>query len=615
MSISRKNQKFLAAALALALLLSALTPLFSPVYADDPPPEPAAEEQDAGGAPAEEPGADEPPVDEVPADEPPLPPEQPDASPPAEELPPGDEPAEQEPSVEDPLPQEEPNGEQPLQEEPGGDADLQLDQISQSSPPVQLPDPYYYFGGTLYSYGSFADAINHMTTNDHTPDDFTLYAEAQTFVEDVTIDGTAWTNTPTTLRVVSEGNSTDTQITGIFTVQNMLNFLLQGFTITGGVSAVGNTGTLTLQDVVASNTTTDGIVVNNHDGAVILENVEANSNAGLGASIDNTAGTDGVTITDSTFNGNNTTAGDGEQGGLQVLSDGNVVLENVEASGNLDGDGASVSAQDITISGGSYNSNTSPGSGYGNGLYLYSSSTRITIDGTEARGNEENGVTAITAVEDAENLIEIKFGKFKDNGGFGAYAAPESGTVVFNCVTFASNTLGSTMVPVGETVHYVPCPCYEEKEKPEYLGVKLNDTDPTIINPGNGTLVIIPPIIKTGQDGTARAKVLALLEKELPAALLEDDFFLAGLNIMLINAVMPEDAETNEEHQITVEFYIPAYRMERSFAVLWWDEAAGEWAEVPFELIPHDRMPGGKIVVHWPEPGIFVLVEREADSE
>jgi hypothetical protein len=48
---------------------------------------------------------------------------------------------------------------------------------------------------------------------------------------------------------------------------------------------------------------------------------------------------------------------------------------------------------------------------------------------------------------------------------------------------------------------------------------------------------------------------------------------------------------------------------------LFWDVDAAEWVEIPFELVPHDRMPGGKIVAHWPEPGIFVLVERDTNKE
>lgn len=608
----RQNQHLLSAALVLALIFAAVTPAFFSVYADEPPAEPAAESQESGDS-----GEDEapPPAQEAPPA---------DASTGSEEEgpPPGEEPAAQEPEAEGSSGETEAEApaEEPAAAASSGSSEGE-DASEGETPAEPLPDPYFYISGALNSFGAIQDAIDYLATNDLTPDGNRVYVEAQNFNESPVINGSDWdggSTTPETLELVSDGDSSNTTITGSLTIQNMLNFLLQGFTINGGVVATGNTGTFTINDVVASNTTTDGIDVNNQNGEVILSDVEANNNAGVGASIDNTDGTDGVTVTDSTFNDNNTTAAGGMQGGLQVFSNGDVLLDNVEASGNLDGDGAWVEANDITVSGGSYNNNTnsSPGDEYGNGLFLGSYGTRITLNGVQANDNEEDGAAAVFWAADTENIIEIKFSQFKNNGGAGAYADPETGSVTFKCNGFADNALGPTLVPVGELVYYLPCPCEcEEEEECEYLGVKLSETEPTIINPGNGTLVIVPPIVKTDEEEIPRGKVLALLEKELPAELLEDETFLAGLEILLLNALLPDDAYENEEHQITIEFYIPAYRMERTFAVLFWDADAAEWTEVPFELIPHERKPGGKIVAHWPEPGIFVLVERDTDKE
>ncbi|MBN1265063.1 MAG: right-handed parallel beta-helix repeat-containing protein [Anaerolineales bacterium] len=595
------NQRLLSAALVLALTFAAFTPAFFSVYADEPAPEPTAESQETGDAPAEE---APPPAQEAPAEVGSTS-TQGDEAPPAgesasegDEVPPAGESAFEEPASETPI------------DEPAADS-TSADQAN-----APLPDPYFYISGALNSFTAIQDAIDYLATNGLTPDENRVYVEAQNFTENPVIDGDDWdggTSTPDSLELISDGDSSNTTITGSLTIRNMLDFLLRGFTITEGFTATDNSGTMTLDDVVVNNTTSDGIVIETQTGDVVLQDVEANGNAGVGAYVDATGN---VTINSSTFNDNNTTATDGEQGGLQVFADGEVLLEDVQASGNLDGDGAWVEADGITVHGGSYNNNTSPASEYGNGLYLESDGGPIYLQGVEASGNEEDGAAAAFSVADLENIIEIKFSRFKDNQGFGVFADPESGSVMFKCNQFANNTLGSILVPVGETVTYLPCPgSCDDEEKPVYLGVKLSETEPTIINPGNGTLVIIPPIVKTDEEEIPRAKVLALLEKELPADLLEDDTFLAGLNILLLNALLPDDAYENEEHQITIEFYIPAYKMERTFAVLFWDADAGAWEEIPFELIPHERKPGGKIVAHWPEPGIFVLVERASESE
>jgi hypothetical protein len=87
---------------------------------------------------------------------------------------------------------------------------------------------------------------------------------------------------------------------------------------------------------------------------------------------------------------------------------------------------------------------------------------------------------------------------------------------------------------------------------------------------------------------------------------------MAGVEVQMINA---EFIEGLEDGELKIEFFIPGYLVDREFSVLRWDVEAGEWVEVPFEFVPHVRLPGGKIVATWPETGTFILVLHPEPTE
>lgn len=491
------------------------------------------------------------------------------------------------------------------------------------------PDPQFCPAGEVYNgptcstnQATFAAALNDAQT---VGGDGTIFVENGNFVENVDVNGFNWAVVPSSFAIQSLNGSAVTTITGSLVIQNMLDFILQGLTVTDGVTADSNTGTLTLQDVVADNTSGNGITVNNHDGGVLLDNVQANNNPDYGAYVDNTgsAGSEGVTVTDSIFNDNNTPGAGNTQAGLEVHSDGPVTLDNVEASRNLDGDGAVIDADGATVNNSTFNDNTnsSPAlDGYGHGLEIQSSGGPIELNNVTANNNEESGADLWfqPAAAGPANTIDVNYSHFKSNGEFGVYADPEGGTATFNCVRTYNNTFGN-MVPVGEKAVWIACPpCkpdgkHDKKEADNWVWGLLSTEEPTTLNAGNGVLVTYPPIVLIDEEEVPNGKVKPLKEYDLPAPLPPDDIFMAGVFVKLINAEIPdpEDVETPEDAMLTVEFWIPGHIVDNTFMVLWWDEEAGEageWVTIPHTYEPHPRRPGGKIVAQWPEPGIFVLV-------
>jgi hypothetical protein len=512
----------------------------------------------------------------------------------------------------------------------------EADEASEEIPPAAPTnaDPFFTLGGDTYRFATdpnycdtnypgdpncFDDlaspiqaAIDWLSLNNAAPDDSTVYVEDGVYTEDPVVDGTDWTNRPSQFNLQSLNGSGSTAIDGSLSIHNMLSVVLQGFSIIDGLDAAGNTGTLTVNDVVVDGSAGTGISISGQDGDVELDSVQSNNNAGSGADIDNTAGSGDVTITDSTFNDNNTTAGSGQQAGLSVGSNGAVLLDNVQANGNLDGDGAVITADSTTVLGGSFNDNASPAAGYGNGLVVESTGGEILVSGVTASGNEESGAVLYYAGADPANLITVKFSKFNMNGEFGVWAMPESGTVVLECVCGSGNGLGTVMVPVGETVETYPCPPAESKGKEKYVGTLLSDEFPKIVNAGNGVLVTFPIIEILNPDEVAIGKVWALLEKELPLPVSEGERFMAGVKVEMINAALIEELE---DGLIKIEFYVAAYLQDREYTVYWFDEQAVEWVAIPHVFEAHERFPGGKIVAEWDQTGIFILVMHELAVE
>lgn len=569
MDLFRNRKKSMYLAVLLVLMVALLAPIGA-VYADgEPPPEPPPVEDVGGSEPVD--SADE----DGEADEA----DQSDSASAGETAPP---------------PVEATEGEQV----PGEDDVVPVPLTSvEPLAPVSAPDPYFTLGGLVYSFfgpagacGGAANcqdglaapiqaAINYLSGNNAVPDDNTVYVEAGTYAENDTVDGSAWTTTPAQLILHGVSGSGSTIIDGTLTIQAMLDFILRGFAITGGVSASGNTGTLTIDDVVVDGAAGDGLSVTSHTGD--------------------------VQVTNSSFN-NNTGAG------IDINASGTVLVEDVEASGNTGGDGATLIANAITARRSVFNNNTNnnfifpgPPDDPGQGLFIRSNGGPILVENVTAMGNEESGGYFVHNSSDPANEITVANSSFRNNGRFGVYAQPNGGTVIFNCIYTSGNAHGATLVPIGETVVWIKCECKEKHEKElGYTSKPLNEEFPVTINAGNGVVVTFPAIEKIEEEKVAWGQVEPLKEKQLPAALPPEDAFRAGVKTQIMNAVIPEGSF------LTIEFYIPGFMMDFEFMVYWWDAVAEEWVEVPFTIEPNLRSPGGRVIAEWPETGIFVLVTQ-----
>ena len=462
LDLFRNRKKSIHLAVLIALMVALLAPVGA-AYADgEPPPEPPPVEEVVGPEPIESTGEDGN-VDETDSSDPSdLESNGDTATQLAEALEGEEAAAENEGGTEAEIDSTSPK-EETLPNESIEEADENLLAPSTSVGPLALvavPDPYFTLGGDVYSFYSSAsacggalncwdglttpiqNAIDYLSGSDAVPDDNTVYVEAGTYTEDDTIDGTDWITTPAQLILQGVSGSGMTTIDGSLIIQNMLDFILRGFTVTGGVSATSNTGTLTIDDVVVDGVPTpppdtNGLTVSGQTGDVQVTNSSFNNNPGSG---------------------------------MVINASGSVLVEDVEASGNLGGDGATIIANAITVRRSVFNNNTDGDFGPtpddpGQGLFIRSNGGPILVENVTAMGNEESGGYFFHNSSNPANEITVVNSSFKNNGRFGVYAQPNGGTVTFNCIHKYGNAHGGTLVPIGETVVWIKCECKEKHEK------------------------------------------------------------------------------------------------------------------------------------------------------
>jgi len=130
-----------------------------------------------------------------------------------------------------------------------------------------VPDPYFYIGGVFYGYGSITDAINDLILMNKVPDGGIIYVEDGAYAENVTINGTLNPILKNLKGLISENGSASTTINGTVTLNGLLSgFTLQGFTITDGVVITNSKGALVLKDLNVTNPAGSGIQVGEQTG-------------------------------------------------------------------------------------------------------------------------------------------------------------------------------------------------------------------------------------------------------------------------------------------------------------------------------------------------------------
>lgn len=238
-------------------------------------------------------------------------------------------------------------------------------------------DPWFKVGTIKYSYmfplecppaelnitcfestNPIQSAVDDIDNGVFTPTDGTLYFDGGTTYD---IDGVIIDTIPGLKKLVgatdpATGEPTvNINLTDIFEVYSQNNFSMSGFNITGdttnpgyywGVLEMwGNTGTLTLNNLVVRNLAASGgtgIDIYGHLGPVVLQNVESSGNAGGGVYIDNYQTTAyPVTIKNSSFQDN---GGTDWVNGLYISSNGAVLMDGVTVNYNGYNDGTYAAA-------------------------------------------------------------------------------------------------------------------------------------------------------------------------------------------------------------------------------------------------------------------------------
>jgi len=305
-------------------------------------------------------------------------------------------------------------------------------------------------GVTCFESGTpISAALSYMDTNNLVPTDGILHVEADTYTEDVTINGTNGNGYLANLKgLVSDGTSNDTFIIGNVSISNtLLSFTLSGFNIDGHVLIQDNTGTLTLTDLDVSDPTDNGILIEDHNGVVNVDQVKSNNNAKFGLFLDNTAGSGGVTVTNSEFSHNDSGTPGSYWAGVEINSNSLVTFNGVSASDNY-GNGATISAaKGITIKNSVFSDNFSALGvmNYGNGLYFNETTpnNHILLENVYADNNDIYGIYLINAgTVTLKNVSADANGLVNDYEGIFISNIAGTGTVtIFNSTS--SNNGGS----------------------------------------------------------------------------------------------------------------------------------------------------------------------------
>jgi hypothetical protein len=427
-----KKHSALVLPLVFALVLLAVFVLFTPVFAQDEvlPPEAAPTEVITEAVPVPEVAPTEAPPEivptEIPVVETPVPEGAPTGETPVEVPTEASQPPAEEPAIADLAPVLDAIADAGLTLVDGSGEPLTLAN-EKADQTLTAPDPWFKVGTIYYhflltpelldpgcddlypsdpfcfeSLTPIQDAINYISVHGTIPSDGFIHVEEGEYPDQrVEIDGTN-TNLaklkgivghvdPDTLTPDAYISYTDGDWGSYIYVHNKLNgFTLSGIMIYG---ASGNTdyrqgvvefdncsGALLLQDLVVYDDSSrgNGITIHNHNGSVTLTNVDSSNNVnGGGAFIDNTAGTAGVTVTNSSFDGNDG-SGSYASNGIHISTFGAVNITAVTASRNTGNwDGLLVhNASSVTIKNSVINDNTD---GFGLMVYNLTGSGAISL--------------------------------------------------------------------------------------------------------------------------------------------------------------------------------------------------------------------------------------------
>lgn len=307
-------------------------------------------------------------------------------------------------------------------------------------------------------------AVNYISANGKIPSDGYIHVDAGTLNnQEVYIDGSdpyipslkgiaghvdPATYTPDAILGFTAGWGSSINVTN-----KMNGFALTGLQIIGDATGYGvvdfnnSAGSILLQDLVVYSDYANGaaIFIRNHNGSITLKNVDSSDNAGAGAYLNNSAGTSGVTITNSSFNNNNSwNSATWPTGGLSIFTRGSVSLTGVTAYGNAGGQPGLFIQQSGTIAIKNSVFSENDGAGFSNWYDLATAdpAANITLTNVSMDGNGFNefytkGAISFTGVSASGNTDWTYIDTCNEDGGVCEWAG--SGAVTIKNSTFVGN--------------------------------------------------------------------------------------------------------------------------------------------------------------------------------
>ncbi len=306
-------------------------------------------------------------------------------------------------------------------------------------------DPWYKIGAVTYNLRHNTGRLSIVIAVNGLPSDGMIYVNAGIYPELVTVDATA----PGSIYKGFKGligssmdGIPDVELNGYIYVNSVESgFTIKGFDVNanwanGGIHIINSKGTIKIEDVVANNASTGyAIGISNHNGAITLNRVVANNNINGGAIMDNTAGTAGVTITNSSFDYNDAHLTYAVSG-LTIYTKGAVLLDGISASHNTGVyPGVSIAhAGAVTIKNGLFNNNV------GSGLDVTATGaiTLTTIWANDNSGTSAFGVDLSNEVSTSSPGVTITNGIFNNNYGSGLRVTSK-GNIIINNTSSTSN--------------------------------------------------------------------------------------------------------------------------------------------------------------------------------
>jgi hypothetical protein len=458
-------------------------------------------------------------------------------------------------------------------------------------------------------------------------------------VQNSSFDG----NTLNGLRVASNGNIT---LSGLIAQGNTRNgALLNNTTGTGNITTSSSTlsgngirgldvlsnGNITLIGVLANENVSSGTRLDNWSGSgslsvsnssftgngvdgldaysngdITLANVIASFNAEIGASLVNDSGEGNVTVSNSTFNSNTSIQGQGQNLGLEIISNGDVTLDMVTANDNTGANGSSIVGGGVLVQNSIFNNND-------NGLYLEADEAEVVC--SQFNNNAAYGIDGLNVLV----LFTLDDVTFSANGS-GDYAGSPFVTTGGCSVDEGGGEEGGGEEGGGEEGGGEG-----EEVEGEEGGGESSSSGPAEIIPltglalnivsvagsenvnlnceafsgtklilPNGDSLILPCPIR--DDGT----LMAQAQDGLPGQLDDQFEFLSAMNTGVIR---DGQALSMVDTGMIVEFVIPDGQNAENLAILHWD--GSEWAEFPGNVTAD-----GYFAVTTNFTGVFVLVTK-----